>query len=1266
MQPATLKRGRGSSAVRALGYAILLSARPALFIAVLVFGWLFSGWPETWREVLRPPSVPEADAAAPAGQWWSMSYPFREKITVTAGTAAPASGYSVAVTFGHATLVTAGKSLPSGDDLRVVYWNGSTWVELDRLLDEASSWNNASTKVWFKTQAAIGASASDDNYYLYYGNASAGAPPANGMNVYLFYDDFSGAAIDTSKWTVTRGTTSVSDGILTVNPASSIWANSTYAFGTNTRSEASIQLGGDGAEAFFNFFAARELDTNPWTGNWMLIYSNATSHIAENGTSNTSLFDSPAFTDTTPTSFHTYAMNREGSSNIRYFQDATERANITANVPTVSLRPYAFADAGTGATMWQKYDWWKVRQYVTPEPTSAIAAEEGVGPTYQAAGTVQSGTGTLTVAWPAHAINDIGLLILETQNDAVTLGTNAANWTPVTNSPQGTGTTSTGTRLTVFWSRATSTSMGAVGVNDSGDHQIAQIITFRGVTTSGNPWDVTAGDVNASTTSAVSIPGATTTVPNTLVVAIVANAADTNTAQTSSWANASLSSLTAQTAADVNTNSGVGGGFGVATGVKATAGAYGATTATLATVSPQGRMSIALRPPGTTLGDGTNPGPATRAPDGAATNLDAFTLVTRGGTDAVTAATVTLVCSPCGGVGAYTGISKVEITDSTGATVYGTVNSPSSDTLTFTSMSIPVSTTSTTFYVRITPQTHAGMPVPPGVTYTVTGTVTAVTSGYSNSGTDTASGTVTIDNLSPANVTSASATGGVGQVTVSWANPGGDFSNVVILRNTATISDVPTEGTAPAVDSSVGSSTVRYILGTSPFVDTGLGAGTQYFYRIFAKDSSGNYSATGVEVSAATNPAVTVGETSAGVENDAQSSLSFLHTTSGTNRLLVVGVTQKNSPVRSVSSVTYAGQAMTSAGSAVNASGAGAHIYYLVAPPTGPNTVVATLSGSASGMSVGAVTFTGVNQTTPVGTFASATGSGTAASVTVTSNSGEIVVDTVSSASSSTQTPGAGQTLQWTSPGTQGGDRGSISTEAGASAVTMTWTVGNAAWAIGAVGIKPAAGCSSVSDATYVTAETQGTQATVYWGFTSSSNPVLILRKTAAFGSEAPSGGASYNVNEAIGGATVVFKGTSGSDTWFTDTGLTTGTTYYYKVFPKTSTPCYAPGIAVSVSPVASAVWGYSTTAASMIPPALDPWSNVVVTGSNDNNFHGRVESDGTLKFAPAATGGPIQSRPATVPAAYRRPTGSGVNIAYVTSQDGYVYAVNTSHGGSQ
>src|SRR2546427_5025150 len=236
-------------------------------------------------------------------------------------------------------------------------------------------------------------------------------------------------------------------------------------------------------------------------------------------------------------------------------------------------------------------------------------------PTYQAAGTVQSGTGTLTVAWPAHAINDIGLLILETQNEAVTLGTNAANWTTVTNSPQGTGTTSTGTRLTVFWSRATSTSMGNVGLTGTSmDHQIAQIITFRGVVATGNPWDVTAGDVTPSTTTAVSIPGATTGVPATLVVAIVSNGSDISAAQIpGSFTNSDLSSVTKRQ--DNNTTASGGGGFTVATGSKALAGAYGPTSATLGFSSLQGRMSIALRPPFTKLqllmpGEAAAPGPA--------------------------------------------------------------------------------------------------------------------------------------------------------------------------------------------------------------------------------------------------------------------------------------------------------------------------------------------------------------------------------------------------------------------------------------------------------------------------------------------------------------------------------------------------------------------------------------------------------------------------------------------------------------------------------
>ena len=209
--------------------------------------------------------------------------------------------------------------------------------------------------------------------------------------------------------------------------------------------------------------------------------------------------------------------------------------------------------------------------------TISVTTSSGGGgsppPTYQAAGAAASGTGAVTPAWPAHQAGDVALLIVETANEAISLST-PAGFTEVSGSPQGTGTAggTTATRMAVFWKRATSSSDPNPTVADSGNHQIAQILTFRGVTGSGNPWNVTAGDVASSASTSVSIPGATTTVANALVVAIVANGTDTTTAQTSSWANGNL------------------------TNVKATAGVIGTTTATLATSSVQGRMCIALAP----------------------------------------------------------------------------------------------------------------------------------------------------------------------------------------------------------------------------------------------------------------------------------------------------------------------------------------------------------------------------------------------------------------------------------------------------------------------------------------------------------------------------------------------------------------------------------------------------------------------------------------------------------------------------------------------
>ena len=80
--------------------------------------------------------------------WWDSSYSYRKELTITAGSEAIPSDYSVSLTFDHAALVGAGSSQSNGDDIRITYWNGSDWDELDRMLDPGSDWNTTTTKIW--------------------------------------------------------------------------------------------------------------------------------------------------------------------------------------------------------------------------------------------------------------------------------------------------------------------------------------------------------------------------------------------------------------------------------------------------------------------------------------------------------------------------------------------------------------------------------------------------------------------------------------------------------------------------------------------------------------------------------------------------------------------------------------------------------------------------------------------------------------------------------------------------------------------------------------------------------------------------------------------------------------------------------------------------------------------------------------------------------------------------------------------------------------
>src|SRR5271154_2421812 len=84
--------------------------------------------------------VDGADAGN-AALWWNTSWGYRRPIDVTAGSNGTPAGYSVPVTFDHALMVADGRSLISGDDVRIVDGGGD---DLDRVLDTGSSWDTLS------------------------------------------------------------------------------------------------------------------------------------------------------------------------------------------------------------------------------------------------------------------------------------------------------------------------------------------------------------------------------------------------------------------------------------------------------------------------------------------------------------------------------------------------------------------------------------------------------------------------------------------------------------------------------------------------------------------------------------------------------------------------------------------------------------------------------------------------------------------------------------------------------------------------------------------------------------------------------------------------------------------------------------------------------------------------------------------------------------------------------------------------------------------
>ncbi|HPP86681.1 MAG TPA: hypothetical protein PLM75_02325 [bacterium] len=130
------------------------------------------------------------DATIGGVPWWNKNYRRRFKLRVTNNNTQNVnvqSGYSVRLDLDTTSLINAGLLRADLRDLRVVRYNAGIYTELHRVYMT----NEADRGLWFRLQENIAAGNSIENYYVYYANPSAGIPPADSNQVFLWYDDFS-------------------------------------------------------------------------------------------------------------------------------------------------------------------------------------------------------------------------------------------------------------------------------------------------------------------------------------------------------------------------------------------------------------------------------------------------------------------------------------------------------------------------------------------------------------------------------------------------------------------------------------------------------------------------------------------------------------------------------------------------------------------------------------------------------------------------------------------------------------------------------------------------------------------------------------------------------------------------------------------------------------------------------------------------------------------------------------------------------------------
>ncbi len=296
------------------------------------------------------------------------NWKYRREITVT-NSGSLENNYQINFSIDTLTLITSGKMLPEGADIRITDTDETSllsfWVE---------DINTTTTKIWVLIPTL---SSGTKKIYIYYGNPNA-ASVSSGLNTFDFYDDFEDGSI--TDWSQAAGaggsasTTVAKNGIYSMKQIpttnyAELYRNFSSSFTTDRIYEGWIRTPDNNSARQF------QLEVVGGTyNNAVLVGLNLGTFQWYNGSawvdtgvafSLNTWYEFKICSHLTTSTYDWYVYNEAGTL-IMTKIGATTRGTVN------SIQAFSFASLTTSTTY---YDVLRVRKYTATEPTSVVGDE---------------------------------------------------------------------------------------------------------------------------------------------------------------------------------------------------------------------------------------------------------------------------------------------------------------------------------------------------------------------------------------------------------------------------------------------------------------------------------------------------------------------------------------------------------------------------------------------------------------------------------------------------------------------------------------------------------------------------------------------------------------------------------------------------------------------------------------------------------------------------------------------------------------------------